>query len=64
MHWSSEIPKQYKRKIITTDLHQAKNIASNVKEEIEKIRTKFIKLDYTRPSFNSVISQYNNKTKE
>ena len=35
-----------------------------MKEEIQTIRRKFIKADYPRPFINSVIKQYNNKTKE
>ena len=35
-----------------------------MKEEIQTIRKKFIKADYPRPFVNSVINQYNNKTKE
>ena len=35
-----------------------------MKEEIQTIRRKFIKADYSRPFINSVIKQYNNKTKE
>ena len=64
IHWSSKIPKRYKRNTITTDLHRAGNIASNIKEEIQTTRKKFIKADYLRPFVNSVINQYNNKTKE
>ena len=45
MHWSSKISKQYKRNTITTDLQQAENIGSNMKEEIQTIRKKFIKTD-------------------
>ena len=35
-----------------------------MKEEIQTIRKKFIKADYPRPFVNSVINQYNDKTKE
>ena len=57
IHWSSKTPKQYKRNTITTDLHQAGNIASNMKEEIQTIRKRFIKADYPLPFVNSVINQ-------
>ena len=63
-HWSSSIPKRYKRNIITTDLHRAENIASNIEEEIKTIRKKFIKADYPVPFINSVINQYKDKIKE
>ena len=35
-----------------------------MKEEIQIIRKTFIKADYPRPFVNSVINQYNDKTKE
>ena len=35
-----------------------------MKEKIQTLRKKFIKADYPRPFVNSVINQYNNKTKE
>ena len=54
----------YNRVTIKIDLHQAENISSNMEEEIQKVRKKFIKADYPRPFFNSVISQCDNKTKE
>ena len=61
IHWSLKIPKWYKRNTIATDLHQAESIASNIKEETQTIRKKFIKADYPRPF---AINQYNDKTKE
>ena len=64
IHWPLKIPKRYKRNTITTELHQAVKIASNMKEEIQTIRKKFIKTDYPRLFVNSLINQYNNKTKE
>ena len=33
IHWSSKIPKQYKRNTITTDLHRTENLVSNMKED-------------------------------
>ena len=64
IHWSSKIPKQYKRNTITTDLHRAGNIASNMKEKIQIIQKRFIEAGYPRLFVNSVTNQYNNKTKE
>ena len=55
IHWSLQIPNSYKRNTIAT------SIASNMKEEIQTIRKKFIKADYPRPF---AINQYNDKTKE
>ena len=40
IRWSSKIPKQYKRNTITTDLHEAENIALNMKQDIPAIHKK------------------------
>ena len=60
-HWSSKIPKRYKRNNINGDLHRAKKIASNFENEIIKIRNKYIKADYPLRYINSVISAFNNE---
>ena len=60
-HWSSKIPKRYKRNNINGDLHRAKKIASNFENEIIKIRKKYIKADYPLRYINSVISAFNNE---
>lgn len=39
-----KILKRYKNNIITTDLHQAENITSNMKEEIQTICKSILKL--------------------
>ena len=44
--WDSNIPKSYERNIINTELHHAKKIASNFKEEILLFKRKFIVVDY------------------
>ena len=62
-HWSSQIPKRYKRNSIKIDLHLAKKISTNFKEEIKFIRNKFIKADFTLPFINSVIKDFNNLQK-
>ena len=36
-HWSSQIPKRYKRNSIKVDLHRAKKISTNFKEEINSL---------------------------
>ena len=36
-HWSSQISKRYKRKSIKVDLHRAKKISTNFKEEINSL---------------------------
>ena len=58
-HWSSCIPKRYKRSSITTDLQRAKRIATDFNKEVKIIRNKFIKADYPKAFINNVIKQFN-----
>ena len=60
-HWSSQIPKRYKRNSIKVDLHRAKKISTNLKEEIKFIRNKFIKADL--PFIDNVIKDFSNQQK-
>ena len=57
-HWSSKIPKRYKRNSIKVDLHRAKKISSNFGEEMKYIKRKFIKADFPLPFVNSVIKEF------
>ena len=63
IHWPSKIPQRYQKNTITTDLHRAENIASNMNEETQTICKKFIKADYPGPFVNSAINQYSKKLK-
>ena len=60
-HWSSQIPKRYKRNNINGELHRAKMISSDFDKEIQKIRLKFRKAGYPLKFINSVISCFNNE---
>ena len=62
-HWSSQIPKKYKRNSIKVDLHRARKISANFKEEIKFIRNKFIKADFPLWFIHSVIKDFNNQQK-
>ena len=62
-HWSSQIPKRYKRNSIKVDLHRAKKISANFKEEVKFIRNKFIKADFLLPFISSIIKHFNNQQK-
>ena len=62
-HWSSKIPKRYKRNTINGELHRAKQIASNFQNEINKIRTKYKNAGYPLKFINSVISSFNNENR-
>ena len=54
---------RYKRNRIKLDLHRAKKISTNSKEEIKFIRNKFKKADFPLPFINSVIKDFNNQQK-
>ena len=60
VHWTSKIPKRYKRNAISADLNRAAQIASTFPEEIPTIKQKFLSADYP-PRFNSVIKQFDEK---
>ena len=40
-HWSSNIPKKYKRNTISADLHRVKRMSSNFDAEVQIIKSKF-----------------------
>ena len=61
MHWTSKIPKRYKRNAINADLDKAARIASTFTEEIPTIKQKFLSADYPPRIVNSVIKQCNEK---
>ena len=63
-NWASGIPKRYKRNSITSDLNRALRISSCLKDEISKIRQKFLNADYQLRFTNSVIKQFNDKLSE
>ena len=63
-HWSSQIPKRYKRNSIKVDLHRAKNISTNFEEELKFIRNKFIKADLPVPFINNLIKDFKNQQKK
>ena len=58
-HWSSCIPKRYKKNSITIDLDRAKRIATDFNKAVEIIINKFIKADYPKAFINNVIKQFN-----
>ena len=62
--WNSEIPKKYKRNVITADLHRAKRISSNFNSEIVKIKQKFSNAGYPQRFIWSNINNFTNKSLE
>ena len=57
-HWSSNIPKRYKRNAISVDLHRSKRISSNFDMEVQFIKSKFISVGYPLPLIDNVIRTF------
>ena len=64
VHWTSRIPKRYKRNSVASDLNGALRISDCLNDEISKIRQKFLNADYPLRFINSVIEQFNGKLSE
>ena len=64
MHWSSKVPKKFKRNIINNELHRARKISTNFSNEIREIKQKYYSADYPRRYVNSVIKDFNEKQTE
>ena len=62
VHWSSKVPKWYKRNAIISDLNRATHIANFTADEIPKIKQKFLNADYPYRFINSVINNFQEKS--
>ena len=60
-HWSSNIPKRYKRNPISVDLHRSKRISSNFDTEVQIIKSKFKSVGYPLPFIDNVIRTFKEK---
>ena len=58
MHWSSKVPKRYKRNAILGDLHRAKRISADFKNEKELIKQKFISAGFPLRFVDSVVRDF------
>ena len=58
VHWSSTVPKRYKRNAVIGDLHRSRRISSNFEKEFKVIKRKFRNADYPPKFLNSVIRQF------
>jgi len=63
-HWSSAVPKRYKRNTINGELNRADRISSNFKKEKMKIWTKYEKAEYPPAFVKSVFRDFTNKKNE
>ena len=61
-HWSSKVPKPYKRNAIISDLNRATHIASFAVDEIPEIKQKFLNAYYPHRCINSVINKFQRKS--
>ena len=61
-HWSSRVPKRYKRNAINEDLSRSKRISSNFGNETRIIKEKFVKAKYSLTFINSVLRDFSNRT--
>ena len=57
-HWTSAVPKHYKKNVIIGDLHRVKTLSSNLEQEVRIIRNKYIKSGYRLHFINSVIDSF------
>ena len=61
MHWSSKVPKKFKRNVINNDLHRASKISSDINKEIKEIKQKYNYADFPKNYVVSVIKDFNEK---
>ena len=62
-HWSSAVPKKYKRNAILGDLHRAHKISSNFKLEKQRIKKKYLNVDFLYNFIQSTFNSYQQKCK-
>ena len=60
-HWTSQIPKRYKRNAINIDLYRAKRIATDFQNELQLIREKFGRAKFPPKFTESVINDFHKR---
>ena len=63
-HWTSSVPKKYKRNAITGELHRSQKISDDFMSEVERIKIKYLNAGYPYRFVNSVIKSFNNREEE
>ena len=63
-HWSSAIPKLYKRNMIKGDLFRAFRIGSDFKHELELIKEKYIRAGFPVKFILAIIKQFETKKED
>ena len=64
MHWSSKVPKKFKRNIINNDLHRAEKLSTDFCNEIREIKHKFESADYPVRFVDSVIKDFKERERQ
>ena len=57
-HWSSAVPKKYKRNAILGDLHRAYKVSSNFKLEKQPIKKKYLSVNFPYNFIQSTFNSY------
>ena len=60
-HWSSAVLKKYKRNAILGDLHRAHKISSNFELEKQRIKKKYLSVNFPYNFFQSAFNSYQQK---
>ena len=60
-HWSSAVPKKYKRNAILGDLHRAHKISSNFELEKQRIKKKYLSVNFPYNCIESTFNSYQQK---
>ena len=58
VHFTSKIPKRYKRNTILTELNRAAKISDDFEEEIKLTKNKFSKANYPKKFLDDIINNY------
>ena len=58
VHWSSKIPVRYEHNAITGELHQAKQIASDFKKELKRVKQKYRNAGFPLKFINETICNF------
>ena len=62
-HWSSTVPKKYKRNVILGDLQREHKISSNFELERQRIRKKCLSVNFPYNFIQSTFNSYQQKCK-
>ena len=60
-HWSSAVLKKYKRNATLEDLHSAYKVSSNFELEKQRIRKKYLSINFPYDFIQSIFNSYQQK---